>query len=75
MRLSHHQRQGFGVVLGFDAKGVCTTGECLGQGDLGCVGVVALVVECVAEKDPSHRIAKNGGRDGAIGVDCFQDDG
>lgn len=63
------------MVLGFDAKGVCTTGECLGQGDVGWVVDVAFVVECVAEKDSSHRIAQNGGRDGAIGVDCFQDDG
>jgi len=37
--------QGFGVVLGFYAKGVGTTRQCLGQGDVGCVGVVALVVE------------------------------
>lgn len=77
MRLSHHQRQGFGVVLGLYAKGVCTTGECLGQGDMGCVVDVAFVVECVAEKDSSHRIAKNGGRDGAVvfGVGGLQGDG
>ena len=64
------------MVLGFYAKGVCSTGECLGQGELGRVGVVALVVECVAEEEPSHRIAKNGGRDGAVvfGVGGLQGD-
>lgn len=64
------------MVLGFYAKGVGTTGKCLGQGDVGCVGVVALVVECVAEKDPSHRIAENSGRDGAVvfGVGGLQGD-
>ena len=64
------------MVLGFYAKGVCTTGKCLGQGDVGCVGVVALVVECVAEKDSSHRIAENSGRDGAVvfGVGGLQGD-
>ena len=64
------------MVLGFYAKGVCTTRECLGQGDVVCVGVVALVVECVAEKDSSHRIAENSGRDGAVvfGVGGLQGD-
>ena len=64
------------MVLGFYAKGVCTTRECLGQGEVGCVGVVALVVECVAEKDSSHRIAENSGRDGAVvfGVGGLQGD-
>ena len=64
------------MVLGFYAKGVCTNWECLGQGDLGCIGVVALVVECVAEKDSSHRIVQNGGGDGAVvfGVGGLQGD-